>query len=354
MGGNGRERRLILWAVTAFFGGGVLLWMLYELRSVLMVLYISTLLAIGLNPAVVWIERRRVGPRGRSLPRWGAVLVLYAGLIATVILAVALVVPPIAAQATALGQHLPDYFNRFQQFLVSRDLLPLQWTWGDVAKSIQTQGNAMAGVLGAVQGVLGAIGTIITILVLPYYLLVDAETLHRGLLRFVPLDRRERVGRVTANLAVKVGAWLNGQVFLSLVIGTAVSIALWALGVPFFGVLGLVAAVGEAVPVIGPILSAVPAVLMGATVSVKMAVFVAIFFWGLQSLENNFLVPRVMRRQVGLSTVTVLVALLAGSTLLGIVGALLAVPTAAILQVLALEFMGKDEESKEPKESGES
>ena len=342
MGPDSRDRRLIAWSVLGLLGGGVLLWALYQLRAVLIVLYISTLLAIGMNPAVQWIERRHFGRRARRMPRWAAVLTLYACLLAALVLVVSLMVPPIAAQVSALGQHLPEYFDRFQAFLVKRGLSP-RWTWGDIVKGVESPGVAMAGVLGAVQGVLGAIGTVITILVLPYYLLVDAEALHRGLLRLVPPGRRDRVGRLTANVAVKVGAWLNGQVFLCFVIGTAVSLSLWALGVPFFYVLGLVAAVGEAVPVIGPIFSAVPAVLMGATVSVNKAILVAILFWGIQSVENNFLVPRVMRRQVGLSTVTVLVALLAGSTLLGIVGALLAVPTAAIIQVLALEFLGPDD-----------
>lgn len=349
MSGDGRERRLIVWGVGAFFGIALLLWVLYQLRAVLIVLYISTLLAIGMNPAVQWIEHRSFGRGARRVPRWGAVLMLYAGLTALLVLVVALIVPPIAAQISDFGQHLPEYFDRFQAFLVKRGLLSPRWTWADIVKGIQSPGTAVAGVLGAVQGVLGAIGTVLTILVLPYYLLVDAETLHRGLLQFVPLGRRDRIARVTQNLAVKVGAWLNGQVFLCFIIGTAVSLVLGAFGVPFFYVLGLIAAVGEAVPVIGPIMSAVPAILMGATVSVKMAVFVAVFFWALQSVENNFLVPRVMRRQVGLSTITVLVALLAGSTLLGIVGALLAVPTAAILQVLALEFLSHDEtESTKP------
>jgi predicted PurR-regulated permease PerM len=254
-------------------------------------------------------------------------------------------VPPIAAQVSDFGQHLPEYFDQFQKFLVKRGLLSPRWTWADIVKNIESPGGAVLGVLGAVQGVVGAIGTVVTIFILPYYLLVDAEMLHRGMLQFVPPGHRDRVGRVTQNLAVKVGAWLNGQIFLCFTIGTAVSIVLWALGVPFFYVLGLIAAVGEAVPVIGPIISAVPAVLMGATVSINKAILVAVFFWGVQSIENNFLVPRVMRRQVGLSTVTVLVALLAGSTLLGIVGALLAVPTAAIVQVLAQEFLSQDEKS---------
>jgi len=345
---DARERRLIGWAVGMSLGGGLLLWLLYELRAVLLVLYVSALLAIGLNPAVAWIESRRLG--GRHLPRWAAVLVLYTAALVAALVVLAAIVPPIASQIHALGQHLPDYLDQLQAVLVRRGLLSASWTWADIARYVESPGVAVANVLGAVQNVLGVLGTIGTILVLPYYLLVDAAALHRLLLHLTPAGSRERAARVAGRVTRKVGAWLQGQVLLCGTIGTAVSLGLWGLGVPFFYVLGLVAGVGEAVPVLGPIISAVPAVLMGATVSVNKAVIVALFFWGLQSVENNFLVPRVMRRQVGLRPITVLVALLAGSTLLGIVGALLAVPTAAIIQALAEEFMGGDDDAgREPR-----
>jgi predicted PurR-regulated permease PerM len=140
-------------------------------------------------------------------------------------------------------------------------------------------------------------------------------------------------------MTVKVSAWLGGQLLLAAVIGTTSAIGLWALGVPFFYVLALLSAVGEMIPVVGPILSAVPAIAVASTVSLKTVVFVVIFFVLQQQLENHILVPKIMSRQVGVSPVTVIVALLIGGSLLGIVGAILAVPTAAILQVIASELM---------------
>jgi len=265
----------------------------------------------------------------------------------------ALIVPPIAGQAKELGQHMPQYLDRAQAFLISRGWVEPGWNWNELLTKAPSPGAAFAGVLGAVQGLLGVVGTFLALLVLPYYLLVDAEGLQRSALRFVAPERRARVQRITSDVAIKVGAWLSGQLFLCFVIGASVTVALWALGVPFFYILGLVAAIGEAIPVIGPIVSAIPAILVGATVSWKTALFVALVFWAIQSVENNFLVPRVMQRQVGLRTVTVLVALLAGSKLFGIVGLLLAVPTTAILQVLVEEFLESPKSPKSP-ESPES
>jgi predicted PurR-regulated permease PerM len=115
------------------------------------------------------------------------------------------------------------------------------------------------------------------------------------------------------------------------------------MGVPYFYVLALISAVGEMIPMVGPILAAIPAILVAATVSPGLAIGVAIFFIAQQQLENTILVPKLMGRQVGLSAVTVIIALGVGSQLLGIVGAILSVPTAAILQVLFEELVARDE-----------
>jgi predicted PurR-regulated permease PerM len=116
-------------------------------------------------------------------------------------------------------------------------------------------------------------------------------------------------------------------------------VGLYLLGVPYFYVLALFAAVGEMVPVIGPIFSSIPAILAGLSVSPRTALFVAIFWIVQQQVENNLLVPKIMERQVGVSPVVVIVALMVGGSVLGVVGALLAVPTAAVLQVILQEIL---------------
>jgi predicted PurR-regulated permease PerM len=142
---------------------------------------------------------------------------------------------------------------------------------------------------------------------------------------------------------VKVSAWLTGQLLLGGIVGSTSAVGLWLLGVPFFYVLALISGIGELIPVVGPILSSIPAVAIAATVSLKKALLVILFFILQQQFENHVLVPKVMQRQVGVSPVTVIVALLVGGKLLGILGAILAVPTAAILQVLFTELVGDKE-----------
>jgi predicted PurR-regulated permease PerM len=126
-------------------------------------------------------------------------------------------------------------------------------------------------------------------------------------------------------------------------------VGLYLLNVPYFYVLGLVAAIGESVPVVGPVISMVPAVLVGLSVSPKTALFVALFWIAQQQVENHLLVPKVMQRQVGVNPVIVIAALLVGGSILGILGAVLAVPTAAIVQVIVEAVL--DERDREKTQS---
>jgi predicted PurR-regulated permease PerM len=334
-----RERRgAIAYAITLFFAGVLALWLLFLIRHVLLVLYVAGLLAIGFSPMVRRLEKRR-GRRRARLPRWAAILIVYTILLAVIAAAIAVVVPPLVGQAGELWRKLPDYVDNLQNTLTRYGLISHRYTWSEMLRTVPAPGNTAARVLGAIQGVLGAIGGLVTILVLPYYLLLEAQTLNVGFLRWFPQDRRDAVGRITRDVTLKVSAWLGGQLLLSFIIGSTAALGLWLLGVPYFYVLALLCGLGELIPIIGPILAGVPAILVGFTVSIETGVFTAIYFLVQQFVENHFLVPRVMQRQVGLSAVSVVAALLIGSELLGVVGALLAVPTAAIVQIFVQQHL---------------
>lgn len=337
-----RERHLILFAVAALLGGGVLLWVLIEIKSVLLVLYVSGLLAIGFSPVVRRFERDFRQVTRRTLPRWVAILLLYLLLGLAITLVFAIVMPPFVRQVRALWQELPRYFDLAQDALQRAGVISERWTSADAIAQLPNPGAALAKVAGALKGVFGVIGMLVTVLILPAYLLLESDSLAANFIRLFPRDRRAQVARVMGNVTEKVGAWLGGQLLLSGIIGTSAAIGLWALGVPYFYVFAVVSAIGEMVPVIGPIVSSIPAVLVGFSVSVHTGVLVAVYFIIQQFLENHFIVPRVMQQQVGVSAVTVIVALLVGSELLGFAGALLAVPSAAILHVLVKEYLERE------------
>jgi predicted PurR-regulated permease PerM len=334
-------------AVAVAALGVVVVWTLYLARDVLLLIYVSVLLAIGFGPIVHAIEVQQVVPVGTRLPRWLAILAVYLLIVGAVITVGFLVIPPLVTQARALGSALPDLIDRGQTLLIRYGLLDHRITLEEVIRRAPSSGDAVGTVAMAATGVVSGFFALLTVLILTFYLLVESERLFRGFARLFPRGDRPRVREAAAEISVKVSAWLSGQLFLGTVIGVSAAIGLYALGVPYFYVLALVAAFGEMIPVVGPVLSAIPAVAVGFTVSPKTGLFVLIFFLAQQQIENHFLVPKIMSRQVGVSAVTVIIALLIGGSVLGILGAILAVPTAAILQVVIEELLDERDRLEE-------
>ena len=335
------QKSLIRYAILMTLLTGIIAWSAYLVRDVLLLLYVSGLLAVGFSPIVRLIEKQKLLPIGHArFPRWLAILVLYLVIIGTLVGIGMLAVPPMVEQGKQLWESRFDMFERGQQFLLDRGLLTRHFTMREaVAKApVGGEGDALGTVMGAVMGVLGGIFGFLTILIVTFYILVESSQLRDTMLRLVPREKRPRVNAASREIVSKVSAWLGGQLMLAAVIGTTSAIGLWLMGIPFFFVLALISAIGEMIPIVGPIIAAIPAVAVAATVSYQKVLFVIIFFVVQQQFENHVLVPKVMSRQVGLSAVTVIVSLLIGVRLLGIVGAILAVPTAAILQVVFTEL----------------
>lgn len=337
------QDRAIARAVTmSILGIGAVL-VAYLLRDVLLMLYVSSLLAIGLSPAVRRIERSRLVFGRLRIPRWLAILTLYVAFLSFVAIVLALVVPPLVSQIQQLAQNLPGYVDRVQRTLVERHLIQKRWSWSDLFMNLQAPGFAITSLFGAVQGVIGVLGAVVTVIILPFYLLLESAAIHAFFIRLAKPHNRRQADRMAHAVTIKVGAWLGGQLLLGAIIGTTATIGFWLIGVPYFYVLGLIAAVGEMIPVVGPILAAVPAILLGWTVSPQTALIVLAYCWVQQFIENNLLVPRIMERQVGVSPVTIMIALLVGTTLLGFMGAILAVPSAAIVQVIVQEQLARED-----------
>lgn len=343
------QKRLILWAIWMTALAVVLLWAAYLARKVLLIIYISGLLAIGFSPIIRLIERQKVLPIGtKRFPRWLAILILYVFIIGTIAAIIVLIYPPLVEQGRALVTALPDMFNRAQDFLISKGLLREHLTFKEAVEQAPVPEGTQAAVgtvFGAVMGVLGGLFGLFTVLILTFYLLIEAGSLRDSMLRLFPKAVRPRLHAASRDITTKVSAWLGGQLLLGGVIGITSVVGLWLMGIPFFYVLALISAIGEMIPVVGPILAAIPAVAVAASVSGQKVLLVILFFIVQQQFENHVLVPKVMERQVGVSAVTVIVALLIGANLMGIAGAILAVPTAAILQVLfAFWVAGREKE----------
>jgi predicted PurR-regulated permease PerM len=183
--------------------------------------------------------------------------------------------------------------------------------------------------------------TAVVLLLLAYYWTLDGPRIIRSLLLLAPSSQRESIGELITTIEAKVGAYMAGQGVLILVVGGMSLLAYWLIGLPYLLVLALVAGLMEAVPLIGPLLGAIPAALIAATLGPDKLIWVIVATLIIQQLENNLLVPRIMRRAVGVNPFVTLLALFAFSTLLGIPGALMAIPMAAIIQLLLDHFVFK-------------
>ena len=339
-------RSLIRYAALCVAILVVLLWTLYLVRGPLLLIYVSALFATGLAPLVRIIERQRlVALSRRRVPRGAAILVIYATVLGSLAGLAAAVIPPMVQQSQQFWKELPVYMDSAQQKLASWGLISPDASFKDLLQQAPAgSGDAVTVVLATLFGFVGGIFGIISILLLTFYLLVDSQRVFDVFVRLFPRRDRNLVSEISELVAVKISAWLGGQMLLGLIIGTMTAIGFFFMGVPYFFVLAVIAGIGEMIPMVGPLLSAVPAVGVALTVSPGLALGVAGYCWALQLLENNVLVPKVMGETVGLSAVTVIASLLIGSELLGFVGALLAVPTAAIIQVLFEELYLADKD----------
>ena len=337
-------RALIRYTLAALAITVFIAWALWEVRDALMLIYISALIAIGVSPLVNELERKRF--MRQQVPRWAAILVIYLCIIGVLVAIAAMVIPAVVMQARDLAREFPRLLHQAQQWLIDHGVLTREISAAEAVQ--QTAPSAAQDTIGlianAALGVIGGVFGLITVLVLAFYLLVDSSSLILVFLRLFPREKRAQVNDACRRVTNKISAWLGGQLLLAGIIGSTAALGLFLLGVPFFWVLALIAAIGEMIPIVGPILSAVPAAAVALSVKPTLALAVILFFIAQQQLENHLLVPKVMQRQVGISPVFIIIALLIGGSLLGVIGAILAVPTAAILQVLLEETLSEPAE----------
>jgi len=308
----------------------------FYIRDILVFLLVVLILAATFRPIVNKWEKK--------IRRVPAVLALL--LIAIAILAFIgyIIFPPIVLQVKALVQNFPTYVDRL-------DFFPLYKN--EIVSGLKSLSNNITGISGGfvnvTASIFGGIFTVISAIVLTVYLLLDKNGFHKMIDSFVPENSRETITTVARKISYKMGNWLRGQLVLGLIIAVIDFIGLLAIQVPYALVLALISGLLEFIPVVGPFTVGVIAVVVALTVSPLHALFVVILYLVVQQLENGLIVPKIMQKAVGLSPVVIIVAVLIGVKLIGLFGALLAVPIAAVISVIISEWpaikasFGKDE-----------
>jgi predicted PurR-regulated permease PerM len=328
-------RRRLLLTVFTVAGVAALFFGIWMAAQAVLLIYISTLLAIGLSPIVRWIERGGTTNGARRVRRWQATLVIYVLFITLVGLIAWLVLPPVLSQAGELRQALPQLLTKVQAGLVHRGILPHAVTLEEAVRPAPGEpAPLLATAAGTLWGVLGGVFGLVTILFLTFYLLIEGASIFQYFVRFVPASKRSHVTAVARDVVIRLSAWLRANVILGGIMGVVSGVGLALLGEPYPYVIALIAALGEMVPMAGPLIAGVIAVAVASTVSATLAVAVAIFFLIVHEVEANILVPKIMQHHVGVSSVAIVIGLLIGAEWLGVVGVVLAIPTTAIVAAI--------------------
>lgn len=313
-------RRIDISSKTVFFIAAflILLWIIFQILDILLLFFVAFIFMSALAPLVDRITKFGV-------PRIIAILVIFFLVIGAIAGLITVGFTPLITQTSRLSQRLADTLGvLLQANLIDQSLIR------------QELSNISGQVVNITVDVFKNFISFVSVLVVTIYMLLDRQRLEEYGTSFFG-ERQERGKKLLRRIEDKLGAWLRGQIILSLIIGVASYIGLTILGVDFALPLAIIAGILEVVPVIGPIISAIPAVLIALTVSPLFATLVAGLYLAIQQLEGHLIVPQVMKRAVGLNPLLVILAISVGGRLLGLGGALLAVPIAVVVQLVIQE-----------------
>ena len=306
---------------------------LESVSSMLLLIAAAFFIALGLEPAVSWLVLRR-------MPRWAAVTVVLITVFALFVGAIAAFIPPLAQQARQFVDLAPRYMQSVQDHSswIGRlnDRFGLQQRVMEALHGVG--GSAVGEVVKAGSTVVGTIADLFILAVLTVYFLISIPRIRATLYRFAPNSRRPRVILIGDQVYAKVGAYLLGNVVISVITGLATFAWLIAFGIPYPVLLAIFVALLDLVP-FGSTVAGLIVAAVALTVSLPLSIATAAFYVVLRVIEDYLLVPKIIGRAVEIPAVTTVVAVLIGGGLLGIVGALVAIPLAAAIQLIVREVL---------------
>ncbi len=325
--------------LLAYWLGGLIL----QAGSVIILIVVSLFIAFGLNPVVLWLM-------GRGVRRSYAVLMVAFGFVAALALFVVAIAPVVADQINALTANAPDWFDQLQH---NRQIQ----RWDDKYDIIQkaqdyvTGGDLtqqlFGGVLGVGLAILSFLGNAFIVIVLTLYFLASLDKVKHGLYRLAPASGRPRVESLGDRILEGIGGYVSGAFVVALCAGVSTLVFLFIVGLGAYAVaLAVVVAILDVIPMIGATLGAVIVSAVALATDLQAGIACIIFFVIYQQVENYLIYPRVMSKSVDIPGAMTVIAALVGASLLGVVGALLAIPTAAAILLLVREVFIKKQDTR--------
>jgi len=316
---------------TVFFL--LFLWFIVQVGQIISWLFISFILMSALKPSIDFLS-------GYRIPRVVSILLIYIGIIIIFGFIVSSIIPPLVTQSLHLAQKLPQYLSLI---LPALNLNPQNFT-----NQISSLGQNL---LQVSVGIFNNIISLFTIMVITFYLLLERKNLESYLMLLLGNASGNRIESLFDKVEERLGDWVRGQLTLLLTIGVLTYIGLILLQIPYALPLAITAALLEIIPTIGPIIASLPAIVVSFTISPFHPIFTVIFYFIIQQLENQLVVPIVMKRIVGLPPLVTILAILIGARIAGIGGVVLAVPIVVTVETIFREYYRFQLEQKKPAEA---
>ena len=323
-------------------GLGLATYVLWHIHEVIFLLFLGILLATAIEPIVNYLRR---GPFGKS----SGVLAVYSAIVLVLGTVTAVTVPSLAAQSDAFFASIPEKVAALRPYASS---LQPQMVEDAAIRAIDRVGDTVSNPSVPVdeQSVLQILTTVghylisfLTVFFLAFYWLVERATIKRALLRLVPPSQARNVNVVWLEVEQKLGGWVRGQLLVMGIMSVLAGVGFWIIGLPNPVLLGVLAGLGELIPMVGPFIGFAPAVLVALGIDPWTALIVVGYAVVVQQIEGNFLVPRIMGHSVGVSPLTVVLGILIGAILYGLPGTFLAVPIAGAIQVIVAHAIGMED-----------
>lgn len=316
----------------------LMVWFLYFIRDILLILFSAIIIASAVEPVANWLQRYKV-------PRAISVAGTYLVVLGVLSLTVTLMVPPLTEQVVQLAQALPQVVEELERgvgLVLPSDenviVAPLQDMLLRFSESLANTGFR---IFEGTRSVFSGILSLMFVFIIAFYIVVEEDALKKLFRYVIPKQHLTYANSLIERAQRMIGRWILAQLSLAVLIGLIVSVGLWLLGVKYALVLGLLAGVLEIIPVIGPIIAAIPGVLVGLSDSLWLGVAALVFYVLVQQAENHVLVPNIMRKATGLNPLITLVAVLLGGRIAGVVGVILAIPVATIVSIFLSDFFTK-------------
>lgn len=308
---------------------------LYLIRDIIVLTFLAIVVSASLSPLIKWFQRKK-------LPRAGAVVLVYMSMLLVIGLLIALVIPPFINQIGQFVDNFPSYVDKLAQMGRYFDAHYFNFDQDAFLKNIEDSfSSSFSGIFSTTIGFFSGLISFIVFFFLSLYMSLEENGVEKFLVSVTPKQYEEYVVTIAERTQKKISHWLVGQLVLMITVFVMYFIGLTLLGVPYALVLSILGGVLEIIPYVGPIIAAIPAVIMAMLVSPLLGLSTLVFYTLAHQIESHAITPQVMKRAVGVNPVAVILSLLIGAKLGGLLGIILAVPAAAVLGIFVEDFLEK-------------